>query len=94
VPELLEVHRQDAPVHAEGGRARRIDEVHVHHAVGVREREAAQHDGIDHAELRGDGGDADRQHEHGQRAERTLLDEDAEPDADVLSDDFECHTRQ
>jgi hypothetical protein len=93
VPELLEVHREDAPVHAEERGARRIDEVHVHHPVGVREREPAQHDRIDHAELRGDGGDAEAEHEDRQRAEGPLLDEDAQPDPDVLFDDVEWHIK-
>jgi hypothetical protein len=94
VPELLEIHRQDAPIHAKEVGGGRIDEVHVHHPVGVWKREAAQHHGIDHAELRGDRGDPERQHEDGERAKRTLFDKDANANAHVLEDGFKLHRRR
>jgi hypothetical protein len=84
--EVLEVHCRDLAVHAEKGGARRVDEVQADQAVGVGEREPPQHDAIDDAEHRGDGGDAEREDDHRQGAKPLLLDQDAEADLDVAEE--------
>src|SRR3712207_7272621 len=44
------------------------------------------------SELGGDRGNADGQHEHGERTERPLLHEHADADADVLGHSLQIHT--
>ena len=51
----------------------------------------AQHDAVDHRELRGDGADADGEDEDGERAEALLLDEDAQADPNVADGVFGDH---
>jgi hypothetical protein len=81
--QLLEIHRGDLAVHAEEGRARRIDEVQADQAIAVREREPAQHHSVDHAEHRRHAGDSKREDDDGEGAETFVLDQDAEADPDV-----------
>ena len=70
-----------------------VDDLHADKAAGVGKREAAQHHGIDDAELRGHAADAEREHGDGEQAEGFLLDQDAEPDAEILKEGGEEHGR-
>ena len=50
-----------------------IEQANRHQLLGVRERKSTQHDRVHNCELRRRGADAEPEHEHGQKAERFIL---------------------
>src|SRR4051812_30601539 len=52
-----------------------VDDLYAGEAFGIRKRKAAQHRAVDHAERRGDGRDAEREHEDRESAETLFLDQ-------------------
>jgi hypothetical protein len=50
----------------------------------MRKRKAAQHDGVDHGELRHRPANAEREHENGENEKQFVLQEDAKTDPKIL----------
>ena len=52
----------------------------------MRKRKSTQHNRIDHSELCHRAADAERKHEDGKNKENFVLQKDAKPDTDILSE--------
>ena len=48
----------------------RIDQPDAHQLFGMRKRKSAEHERVDDGELRRHAADAEREHEHGEKAKR------------------------
>ena len=67
-------------------RGLRIDQADAHELLGMRKGKAAQHDGVDHRELRRDAANAEREHGDGEDKERFVLHQHAKTDAEILKE--------
>ncbi len=63
----------------------RIDQPHADQLFGMRKRKPAEHDGVDHGELRHRAADAEREDENGEKTKDFVLQKDAESDTDILT---------
>ena len=62
-----------------------IDQPNADQLLGMRKRKAAQHDRVDHGELRGRAADAKCKNQHRQKTKRFLLEQHAQSDAHILT---------
>jgi hypothetical protein len=62
-----------------------IDQSDAHELLGMLKRKTSQHDRVDNGELRGGAADAEAEHEHGQKAKRFVLPQNAKADSNILT---------
>ncbi len=63
-----------------------IEQAYRHQLLGMRERKTTQHDSVHNCELRRRGADAEPKYEHSQKAERLVLEQKPQPDANVMKE--------